>query len=121
MTTNHIPDNRKKVPAVAGPVQHAVRPWGVCFDMNAQPVGFDRRAGDILRWNQPEHGPVYDQSALDAAIATERERCAEIARRWGDTHADGETVNARNAASKIARGIEGPNGQITGPQREDKP
>jgi hypothetical protein len=44
-----------------------------------------------------------------AAVATERERCAAVARRWGETHADGETVNARNAASKIARGIEGPN------------
>jgi hypothetical protein len=48
--------------------------------------------------------------ALARAIeAAERERCAAVARRWGETHADGETVNARNAASKIARGIEGPN------------
>ncbi len=61
--------------------------------------------------------PLYAQAALDeavrqaldAACAQERERCAAIARQWGETHADGVTVNARNAASKIARGIEGPN------------
>lgn len=48
---------------------------------------------------------LYPRSAIDAAIAAECERCAAIALRWGETHADGETVNARNAASKIARGI----------------
>ena len=53
------------------------------------------------------HGPAW--AAWQEATRVERERCADIARRWGETHADGETVNARNAGSKIARGIEGPN------------
>jgi len=56
-----------------------------------------------------KNDPLYGQAELDAAVAAERARCAAIARRWGETHADGVTVNARNAASKIARGIEGPN------------
>jgi hypothetical protein len=49
------------------------------------------------------------QVAFGAGQSTERELCAATARRWGETHADGVTVNARNAASKIARAIEGPN------------
>ena len=55
-----------------------------------------------------------------AAVVAERERCAAIARRWGETHADGVTVNARNAASKIARGIEGPNVELTGLRRAEE-
>ena len=45
-----------------------------------------------------------------AAMAAERERCAAVARRWGETHEAHVTVNARNAADKIARAIEGPSG-----------
>ena len=41
--------------------------------------------------------------------ASELERCACVARRWGETHEPHITVNARNAAEKIARGIETPN------------
>ena len=67
--------------------------------------------GGWLAWRRPllRYAPVC------AAVAAERERCAAVARRWGETHADGETVNARNAASKIARGIEGPNVGIEPP------
>jgi len=60
------------------------------------------------------------ESAFDAAVAAERERCAAIARRWGETHADGVTVNARNAADKIARGIEGPNAELSGLGRTEE-
>ena len=42
-------------------------------------------------------------------LADERARGAAVARAWGETHGAEETVNARNASSKIARGIEGPN------------
>jgi hypothetical protein len=59
-------------------------------------------------WSSPAHV----QWRIDKAVAAERARCAAIARRWGETHADGVTVNARNAASKIARGIEGPNVRV---------
>jgi len=60
------------------------------------------------------------QARIDAAVAAERERCAAIARRWGETHADGVTVNARNAADKIARGIEGPNAELSGLGRTEE-
>ena len=31
--------------------------------------------------------PLYDQAALDAAVATERERCAKVCIEWADAHA----------------------------------
>ncbi|MBU0753270.1 MAG: hypothetical protein KJ787_03065 [Gammaproteobacteria bacterium] len=40
-----------------------------------------------------------------AIAAKEREACADVARRWGETHEPGITVNARNAGRKIADGI----------------
>ena len=46
---------------------------------------------------------------LGECVAAERERCAAVARRWGETHEPHVAVNARNAADKIARAIEGPN------------
>ena len=67
----------------------------------------------------PESGygwPYHDITAYTAdqmrsyaaqQVAAERSKCATIARLWGETHAPHETVNARNAASKIARAIEG--------------
>ena len=58
--------------AGGSPLERPVRPWGVCIDLDAQPIGFDRRIGDILRWHKPQLGPLYDQAALDAAIAIER-------------------------------------------------
>ena len=92
-------------PAVGAQVERGVRP-DVAHVMAAV-------------WNLYAHAPNFDgrqsyviaaiAAAIDRAVAAERERCAAVARRWGETHADGETVNARNAASKIARGIEGPN------------
>jgi hypothetical protein len=41
------------------------------------------------------------------AIVRERtiDECAAISKRWGETHDAGVTVNARNAGSKIERGI----------------
>ena len=45
------------------------------------------------------------RAALEQAIVAERERCAAVSEMWGATHDAGETVNARNASSKIARGI----------------
>jgi hypothetical protein len=45
------------------------------------------------------------QAALDAVRAEERERCAAMASRWGETHEPHLSVNARNAADKIARAI----------------
>lgn len=44
-------------------------------------------------------------AAVSVATTAEREACAVIAERWGETHGEGVTVNARNAGSKIARGI----------------
>lgn len=45
-------------------------------------------------------------AAWKAAQAEERERCAAIAREWGDSHGPTVSVNAMNAGSKIARAIE---------------
>lgn len=100
-------------PAVGAQVDRRVRPFAWMTGESARRL----KRGGNGKGAVPVHGersglaklPVYDQAALDAAVAAERDRCATIARRWGETHADGETVNARNAASKIARGIEGPN------------
>lgn len=55
----------------------------------------------------------YTLEDLHAVVREERLRNAAIATRWGETHADGMTVNARNAASKIARGILGTQQLIT--------
>ena len=41
----------------------------------------------------------------EAATMIEREACAKVARRWGETHEAHVTVNARNAGRKIADGI----------------
>lgn len=43
--------------------------------------------------------------AIEHAVKDERDECAEVARRWGETHEPGITVNARNAGRKIADGI----------------
>ena len=59
-------------------------------------------------------GHWYSPQAVAERVAAERERCAAVARRWGETHDAGVTVNARNAADKIARGIEGPNVAFSG-------
>ena len=73
----------------------------------------------LRAWLQHAYEEVLDQAVyLKRAMAEmddERKRiadmcatrAADIARAWGDTHDPGITVNARNAASKIARGIEG--------------
>lgn len=87
-------------PAVGAPVERPVRPWGTRLDLDAQPVGYDRRQGDILRWRELQVGPLYDQAALDAVKAAERERCAKLcedyAKRGGlTTH---EEVTAKRLA-----------------------
>lgn len=64
--------------AVGAPVERPVRPWGTRLDLDAQPVGYDRRQGDILRWREPQVGPLYDQAALDAAVAAERAESARL-------------------------------------------
>ena len=58
------------------PLERPVRPraWGQRIDLDAQPMGFDRRHGDVIRWETPAVGLLYDQAALDAAVAAERER-----------------------------------------------
>lgn len=100
--------------AVGSPVvERGVRPYAWMTRESANRL----KTGGNCKGAVPVHGepsvsarrPLYDQAALDAAVAAERARCAAIARRWGETHDAGVTVNARNAASKIARGIEGPN------------
>lgn len=45
-----------------------------------------------------------NSGALDS-IASETRRAASVAVQWGNTHEPHVTVNARNAASKIARAI----------------
>jgi hypothetical protein len=74
------------------------------------------------RADRPEHEyeNLYTEDQVMALLAAERERCAAIATRWGDTHSGYETVNACNAASKIARAIQGPNDQANrlAPQQE---
>ena len=32
--------------------------------------------------------PLYDQSAIDAAVAAERKRCAKVCIEWADAHAN---------------------------------
>ena len=52
--------------------------------------------------------PVVLEFALACwieATRVERERCIATARRWGGTHEPHVTVNARNAAYKIAQAI----------------
>ena len=70
-----------------------------------------------LDWHRG-YMPLFDSDPtnryavlIEAVVAAERERNQQIALAWGNTHEPGETVNARNAASKIARGIAGPNGR----------
>ncbi|MEI6028827.1 MAG: hypothetical protein WCT47_19295 [Betaproteobacteria bacterium] len=90
MTTAQMNDPERDGTAAVGiPVDRTVRPWGQCIDLDAQPTGFDRRMGDIIRWEQPAFGPLYDQAALDAALAAQRELCAAAVRavpthRWVD-------------------------------------
>lgn len=83
-------------------------------------VGLARRSGMVTEWFAGSASCVWTNGCAgvsaeqltafaELVALAERERCIciAIARRWGETHADGVTVNARNAASKIARAIEG--------------
>ena len=79
MTAPELP-HAPEADAVGAPVDQPVRPWGTRLDLDAQPVGYDRRQGDILRWREPQVGPLYDQAALDAAVAAERERIDQLLR-----------------------------------------
>lgn len=47
----------------------------------------------------------FATSIIEHAVMVEREECASIAERWGETHVAAVTVNARDAGEKIARGI----------------
>ena len=77
--------NETTQPAVAGPVEPTVRP-----------VAWRAVGGSI--WGHKtsdDDEPLYDQTALDAAVAAERERCAKVAdehaRRnypWGSENTD---------------------------------
>ena len=41
--------------------------------------------------------PLYDQAALEAAVAAERERCAKVCLEWADAHAkDTDECNYEN-------------------------
>ena len=75
-------DNR---PAVVGQVERPVRPraWAA----RVPGLGGPGDGGDYLRSSPslPSDGapplvwePLYDQAALDAAVAAERERCAKV-------------------------------------------
>ncbi len=70
MSDDEATANNESRPAVGAPVEQPVRPWGTRLDLDAQPVGYDRRQGDILRWREPQVGPLYDQAALDAKDRT---------------------------------------------------
>jgi hypothetical protein len=57
-----------------------------------------------------EARPLYDQAAVDAAVAAERERCAAVAESW----ATDETVTT---CANVAAAIRGPNVGNEGPTR----
>ena len=59
--------------------------------------------------------PLYDQAALDAAVAAERERCANLCEALAATG----PLDEERALHAAARRIRGPNAKLTGTQRED--
>lgn len=91
--------------------------WAVV--MHGEAVLFANNAEKARGMSAGATSPVFTSEQMRVyaarAVVAERERCAAIARRWGETHADGVTVNARNAADKISRDIEGPNVRVEPP------
>lgn len=82
-TTDHA--NTTSWAAVAAPVDQPVRPRAWALPIPAMAGG-----GDLLRakptTDRPEAWePLYDQAALDAAVAAERERYAKLQQVWEDT------------------------------------
>lgn len=106
--------------ADAGRHERGVRPSALAEALRGIADGFDQQRP----WFRPDELVMHtlrraadELEKADAAEAVERERCAAVARRWGETHESHVTVNARNAADKIARAIEGPNVGIEPPER----
>jgi hypothetical protein len=75
----------QNTPAVLGPVERMVRPWkwavrepGVAGMWVGRDSSVEARS-TADEWAddgfEPEVVPLYDQAALDAAVAAERERC----------------------------------------------
>ena len=62
-------------PAGVIPVDGTVRPvaWVIEYAGNEKELYFDRKPYGLSQ------SPLYDQAALDAAVAAERERCAKVA------------------------------------------
>ena len=97
--------NETAQPAVAGPVVRVVRPraW-----MMVNPTHMPESRS--LHWQQQEWHitweaePLYDQAAIDAAVAAERERCAKLCDDIGRIGPE-----AAFTAGKCAAAIKGPN------------
>lgn len=109
-------------PVVGGPVERQARPraWHMSGTSLLELATLDPA-------HEPERAPygwkpLYDQAALDAAVAdalerrreyddalvaAERVRSQIAALAWGETHEPHVTVNARNAARQIAYAIRG--------------
>ena len=71
--------NKRELPAGTGPVDGEVRPraWTLQSELDAG----DSTCGAHLWFVNPRNSswaPLYDQAALEAAVAAERERCARL-------------------------------------------
>lgn len=95
-------DNESR-PAVGAPVQPSVRPCA----WTARSWLANRSGGHFVPERRHAFDvPLYDQAALDAAVAAERERCAKLC----DALAKAMTPDRRSVAEDLARAI-----------REDQP
>ena len=131
MSDDEATANNESRPAVGAPVEPPVRPWGTRLDLDAQPVGYDRRQGDILRWREPQVGALYDQAAIDALLALLK-RCRPIIEadaqmmedisRHAPLDADSQAKHdaTEYESEKLARELDrllGPNAKLTCPPR----
>lgn len=78
--------NETTQPAVAGPVKPTVRPVAahmLTTDGSRHHLRFDAREVErTAKHMQQRCVMLYDQAAIDAAVAAERERCAAVLRYW---------------------------------------
>lgn len=83
MKTDHFPESRKKVPAVAGPLDQPVRPWNETHPIwLALMVWEEAHGADSMRDAFHALGAAVAEHEA-AAVAAERERCAKIVGKYG--------------------------------------
>lgn len=111
-------------PAVVGQVEPSVRPEAWMIDNGfgkPWPTRADSEAYKLAATRQDyKCEPLYSKSELDAAVATERKRCAALCRRVADETRNSEDARAagRMLANWISTGDPndpGPNAQAQAP------